>query len=247
MRRKSEGGVPVESFIFPHIWTVRQDSHPAFCSDSDLWVQLWESEWMQWTASEVLSIIIYDGYTVMYDWLTFTDGIIHQTLKCIFRNHLLVWCWFSKAKCNLSLQSKDPISFYYFLKCFFQSIMILPSPTLLQDLLLKIHHFIIETIRTFQKKNIHRFLNQVCTHWKLVNIKFSNCENPRKTSFQRSKHKFWLFIYLFWGTQTPNSSFGMELLLQSHDSWAIFPHWQGLMSGRKLKPVRCSSVIATRI
>ena len=105
LRRKSEAGVPVESFIFPHIWALRQDSQPAFCSGSDLWVRLWETEWMHWTVSEVHSIIIqYDSYTVIYDWLTFTDGIIHQTLNCIFRYNLLVWCWcwFSKVKCNLS-------------------------------------------------------------------------------------------------------------------------------------------------
>ncbi len=97
--------------------------------------------------------------------------------------------------------------------------------------------------------NIYSFLNQV-RMWALMHSWFNESKALGKLWNVFSKVNTWIWIklfFFFWRAQPPNSSFGRGLLLQSHDSLPIFPHCQGLMSGRKLKPVRCGSVVATRL
>lgn len=78
-----------------------------------------------------------------------------------------------------------------------------------------------------------------------MHSRFKEWKILRKLVFLRYTHTFGLNSFL--KSQPPNGSFGVALLLQSQDSWPIFPHFWGLMFSRKLNPVRCGSVIATRL
>lgn len=55
------------------------------------------------------------------------------------------------------------------------------------------------------------------------------------------------FFFFFWKSSVTKKGFGKGVLLQSRDSLPMFSHCWSLMSGRKLKPVRCGDIISTRL
>lgn len=56
-----------------------------------------------------------------------------------------------------------------------------------------------------------------------------------------------LFSFFLFYFSVTKKGFGKGVLLQSRDSLPMFSHCWGLMSGRKLKPVRCGDIISTRL